>query len=273
MSTQDTSLRNVRVSETTNNKGNIDEGNTLNEISSTISKVASYNQKLQQFLKRAANSEPSSKVALFKQLETLKEQCFDDVWKAEELLKNLSDTNDPLERLRRRKVSEDLQTTVFTFRSLLEEWKKLETNQTNTRDSVFPVVSKVSRQVTEKSEDEEPSHEEAIQKPDETTRLQPNKQQLQVQKQVSYDSTTTEFLRERHEAIREIETSISEVNSIFKDLAIMIKEQGIQVEELGSNVENAVVQTESAVEQLTKAKIRRSVSIFILSSAILILVS
>ncbi|GJQ15412.1 hypothetical protein GpartN1_g7203.t1 [Galdieria partita] len=257
MSSQNSALKNIIVPETSPNVSYTEGASSLNELSSTISDIASYNQKLRLILKRAANSQPSSREPLVKQLQALKEQCLGNILKAEELLKSLSVTDDPLERLRRQKVSDDLQMTVSTFRSLLEQLKRVETDQIASRESMFPVVSKVSHSLSDKSEAPSHSQDEVIQIPDEYSRLQPP-QQLQVQKNVSYDSTTTEFLRERQEAIREIETSISEVNSIFKDLAIMIKEQGLQVEELGSNIENTVVQTESAVDQLTKAKTRRA---------------
>ncbi|EME26110.1 Syntaxin-12 [Galdieria sulphuraria] len=255
MSSQNSALKNVSVSEIRKNVSDAEGESALSELSTTISNIASYNQKLRLLLKRATTSQPSSRRTLIKQLQTLKEQCLESVLKAEELLKTFSITEDPLERLRRQKVSDDLQRTISTFRSLLEDLKRLETNQIIASDSLLPVVSRVSHSVTEKTEAPLRSQDVVIQIPEEQSKLQ---SQQQLQKNISYDSTTTEFLRERQEAIREIETSISEVNSIFKDLAIMIKEQGLQVEELGSSIENTVVQTESAVDQLTKAKARRA---------------
>ncbi|KAK4528922.1 hypothetical protein GAYE_SCF66G6870 [Galdieria yellowstonensis] len=231
--------------------------NVWNQLSSVISKIASYNQNIRLLLKRASNSPPSTRKTLLQQLETLKQQCLDNVVLAEELLKKVSNTSDSLERLRLQKVSEDLQSTIATFHSLLEDLKRVENDQIpSSQSSLFPVIAKVSHPVVETSEVPSSSSSNEVLQGESTNLLA--QQQLQQQKNISYDSTTTDFLRERQDAIREIETSISEVNSIFKDLAIMIEEQGFQVEELGSNIENTVVQTELAVDQLTKAKARRS---------------
>ncbi|EME26661.1 syntaxin, partial [Galdieria sulphuraria] len=94
MSSQNSALKNVSVSEIRKNVSDAEGESALSELSTTISNIASYNQKLRLLLKRATTSQPSSRRTLIKQLQTLKEQCLESVLKAEELLKTFSITED-----------------------------------------------------------------------------------------------------------------------------------------------------------------------------------
>eukprot|EP00871_Galdieria_phlegrea_P002065 jgi/Galph1/285/GphlegSOOS_G5099.1 len=228
----------------------------LDELVKTVFEIAKYNQRLGVLLEKSSSKDPSLVPSMLEEAASTKEECMKSIFKGQELLKRLPNSDDFLQHLRQQKVSEDLQSSICTFRQRLEEIKKFQESYNESKNTIFPVVSNVSQLHSKPSSSVGNNKDTVINIPNEKTEL--SSQQLQLQQNVSYDSTTSEFLKERQNAIHSIETSITEVNSIFKDLAIMVNEQGLQIDQFGTNVENAAIKSEAAVSQLAKAKVRRS---------------
>lgn len=140
------------------------------------------------------------------------------------------ETGDASQRHEQRKLGDDLQRVLKSFRDAVTESLKRERS-----------TCAAAKEHAWSNSDEE-----------KMGLLETSKQQQMMQ--VASDLEFNEaMIAEREQGIQEVEKAVREVNEIFKDLSLIVSQQGEQIEEIGVTVSNAGDRVHSGMEELREA--------------------